>query len=649
MSKTITNIALVAAAVAVNVIPGAGQALSAGIVTAITSAGVAAGLSLASSAFAKSPKADLASTAIKTERPPRTAGYGRYKTFGAYICYETAANGSAVDAWAFHEGQIDGIEAWYLGDKKVTRLANGFVQKGEAGQYGDSDTIQIGANLGLPVETAHAPVIAALPDVWTADHRGDGVVTGYMISKAVKAANYQKIYPSGGPNQTPLALVIRAQLVYDWRDGAQSPTDPRTWKWSENAVLHTAHYILVREAIGPTRPPNDPAYWTDIADIYGARWSRLFARTLDYWTAAADDADSPVPLKAGGTEPRYRSCVSHKLAGEGSEHKAVKAALLACFDGWLSPREDGALVVYSGRYYAPTVTISPDIIVGYTVEDGVEDENAVNQIGVTYVSAEHDYNTVDTDPWTNEADILARGAIRSDDLANQVPSHGQGRRLAKREESKRMAPKRGTVTALAAGVVLLSERFVTLSLVEGAGTHDEFIAYSGPVEITGATRNLQTGAVQASWIAADPSIDTWNPAIEEGNPAPVEGRVERTDLATPSIISATAQFSAVGQNPDGADDTGEPVNGGQSTGARILIAASGPDRADLTWYARWRVGASGSWNEREYPDADPGPGVSFLTEFVPLASNVNVQTSYTVGDGRRSNWSASVVVDTRKN
>lgn len=585
--------------------------------TALTAVGSLVG-GLAGTGF----KAEQTSTALRTERPPRVSAYGRLKLFGAYNLYETASDGAAVDGWAFHDGRIDGIEGYYLGDKRVTRLANGFVQKGEDGAYGDNDTIQIGANLGLASETAHAPLVAKLPGIWTTDHRGDGVVTGYMISKAVKAKNYQEIYPSGGPNQTPLALVIRAQRVFDWRDPSQLLADPETWKWSENVILHIAHYQLVRN---------------------GKTWARHFAPTLDYWTAAANDADSPVPLKAGGTEPRYRSCVSHRHAADGSQHKVVLEALLSCCDGWMVPREDGALVIYSGRYHEPTVTIGPDQIVSYTVEDGIADEDAVNSLNVTYISGEHDYNEVDTDPWTDEDDILRRGE-RSDDFKPQTPSHSQNRRLAKRAIAKRNVPKRGTfVTTSEGGRDLLSQRFINLRLIEGEGEEHEFAPYVGPAEITGLWRNLQTGAVSASWIRADPNIDAWNPPTEEGNPAPTGDRIAREPLEAPSIISATPQYSAVGQNPD--DSLGDPS---QATGARVLIASTGPDRADLTWYARWRVGATGSWNEREYPDADPGPGISFLTEFVPLAANVNVGVSYSVGDGRLSPWSESAVVDTRR-
>ncbi|MEH3121162.1 MAG: hypothetical protein PGN16_04145 [Sphingomonas phyllosphaerae] len=670
-----------------------GGVSTAALLTASTAL-TAAGTALSAAAGTKAPPPEITKLAIKTERPPRVSAYGRLKLFGAYILYEAASDGSAVDVWAFHDGRVSRIVAWYLGDKLVTRQANGFVLGGPGGEYGNNDTIAIGANLGAATETAHAPVVAKLPGIWTQAHRGDGVVTGYMISRPVKAKDYQQVYPAGGPNNMPLAIVVEAQPVFDWRDPSQSLSDPLTWKWSENAWLHIAHYQLVRN---------------------GKTWDRHFAPTLDLWTAAVNDADSPVPLRGGtqvtiganagastiqvanagefavggpitvssqgaapqtrtvtaitgvtidvtpafssivptgarargpgGTEPRYRSCVAHRNAGEGSEPKAVLGALLACCDGWMASREDEALVPYSGRYYEPTVTLGPDEIISYTVEDGIEDEAALNNINVTYVSAEHDYNEVDTNPWTDEDDITRRGALRSADLKNQVPSHAQARRLAKRKMAQTMAPKRGTVSLMSSGSAVLSQRFINLRLIEGEGTEDEFAPYIGPAEITDVRRNLQTGGLSASWIAADPNIDAWNPATEEGEPAPVGERVAREPLEQPTIVSASAVYSAVGQTPEGEQPV-DPAPGQTATGARILIAADGPDRTDLTWYARWRVGTSGSWNEREYADADPGPAVSFTTEFVPLANNVNVEVAYSVGDGRLSPWSDPAVVDT---
>ena len=579
----------------------------------------AAGSFQLSQGFApQAPKPEQTEQAIKTPVPPRVSGYGVQRLSLAYALYVTASDGTAVDVGAFHDGRIDSIIGYYLGDKKVSLTAGGYVIGLDDGQFGENDdNVRIGTTLGPATNVAFAPVIAKVPDVWTSAHRGDGVVTGFALWKAVKAANYQKIYPGGGPNSMPLSLVMKMQPAFDWRDPSQSVTDPLSWKWSENFVLHLAHYLLVHD---------------------NKTWTKHFAPTLEYWTAAADDADTPVPLKAGGTEPRYRSCVVHKHT---DEHKAVIAALLACGDGWMSPRADGALVVYSGRYYEPTVMIGPKDIISYSIQDGIEEENAVNQIPLTYVSAAHDYNTVDTDAWTDEDDIERRGKLlASSGLANQVPSHAQARRLGKRAYAEAMAPQRGTATCRSTARDLLGERYVRLVLPE--------IGFDAPVQVRSPVkRDPLTGRLSFAWLLADPNIDSWNPATEEGEPAPVGNRVAAEPLEAPTIISATASFSTVGQNPDSEDEAGEPVEGTVSTGARVLIASTGPARDDLTWFGRWRVGASGSWNEREYPDADPGPGVSFLTEFVPLVADLNVQTAYSTGDGRLSPWSEAKVVDTR--
>lgn len=575
----------------------------------------------------KLPKPDTAITALKNPLPPRVRAYGRSKLFGAYALFVTSPTGTAVDVFAILEtggNPIDGVEKLYLGDQVVATAA-GTVTGLPDGTYGDL-SVSIDFRLGEGTETAFSEVVAALPGVWTDDHRGDGCVTACVLWKSVKAKDYQKVYPNGQP---ALSMVARWLRVFDWRDENQAVDDPSTWKWSENAVLHTADYILTIE-----KAERVPGELFPSGPSLQAAWDRFFAPTLESWTAAADDADIPVGLRSGETEPRYRSCVAHKLI---DPHKATKARLLACFDGWIAPREDGALVVYSGRYYTPTISIGPDAIVAYSLQEGVEDENAVNDIAVTFVSSDHDFSTVDADNWTDEADIIQRQAIRSDSLQNDVPSAGQARRLAKRKMIQAMAPFRGTITTNREGRDARGERFINLRIEEGG-----LIFYEGPAEITGLTRSLMTGGVTFSWIAMTPAIDDWNAALEEGNAPPAGGGVAPEVLPAPGIISAVPDYSQVGQTPGGELTDPESV-----TGARIIISSTNPSgRDDVTWYARWRVGTSGSWNEREYPDADSGPGVEIDTEFVPLAPDINVQVAYSVGDGRFSDYSGSVVVDT---
>jgi len=633
MGKTLGAVLAVAAAVAVNVIPGA-QGWASGVILSATGTGFAAvgtvfaAVGIASAAITayglsrlagllgmgpNAPKPQTTESAIKASLPPRVSAYGKSRLYGAYVLYETASNGTAVDVFAIHDGPATAIDAIYLGDEQVT-LTGSTVNEGVDGRYADG-AVNIYYTLGQAVETAFAAVISLLPGIWTSGHRGDGVVALAATFKSVKSKNYQDVYPSGLPPAA--SLVGRWQKVFDWRDGPQGVNNPDTWRWSENAVLHLAHYILVRE-----KARKLPGEIFPSADALLDAWSLYFQPAIAYWTAAADDADTAMSLKSGGTEPRYRSCFAHKHI---DDHKSVKTALLACFDGWLAPRSDGALIVYSGRYYSPTVTIGPDEIVSYTWEAGVDDEAAVNEIAVSYVSAAHDYNSVEADAWRDDDDISARGQIRADTFAPQVPSHAQVRRLAKRIMAKTMAPYRGTVTTNAAGRIARGQRYIHLNISEAGA---ELI--DGPVEITQLTRNLATGGVTFSWISADPNVDSWNPATEEGLPAALGERVAPEPLAAPLIIDAEADFSDIG---DGV------------SGVRIIVTGTGPDRSDLTWYARWRVG-SGAWSEVEYPDEDPTGGVTLTTEYVAYGADVDVEIAYSIGDGRVSPWSATETVDT---
>lgn len=566
-------------------------------------AAAVAAIALATLYKPKGPKPEQQERAIKMALPPRVSAYGRVRLYGAYSLFTTSEAGRAVDVWAFHDGKIDGIERHYLLDKQVT-LVGGFVQEDADGAYG-SDVIQIGTRLGLSTETAFDEVIAQLPGIWTEDHRGDGIATGCMVTRPVKAKNFSKIFPSGGPDQTPLSLVLRAQPVFDWRDPAQDVNDTDTWVWSENNALHIAHYYLVR---------------------YGKDWDTHFAPTLDYWTAFADDCDVAMPLKAGGTEPRYRSCVAHKHT---DPHKVTLGNLLACSDGFVAPRGDGALMAYSGRYVEPDPAdmIGPDEIVSFSWDEGVVDEDAVNEIAISYISADHDYTVVDATAWRDEAAISAAGEVKPTTLENSVPSHAQARRLTKRLIAKTMAPHRGMITTNRKGRKIRGKRFIPVH-IEEAGA----VFYSGPAEIT-QLRRLSTGGVAFSWIAADPNIDEWNPATEEGDPAPVGTQPSPTPLAAPVIDDATATL---------AEDSGDGT-----AGVRIVLDIAAPDRDDLTWFVHWRVQGAAVWGaDAIYSDAAPGAAVQIVTGFVAVNALVEVEAAYQIGDGRLSPWSLTETVDT---
>lgn len=607
MGKTLGSIIAVAAAIAVNAIPGVGQALSAAIGTTLATSVISAvtlyGLQSAASLLgigASSAKPDTTETSIKTSRPPRVSAYGRSRLYGAYILYETAGNGSAVDVYVVHDGKIDGIEARYLADEAVA-VTGTTVNQGADGRY-KGGAVNLYTTDGS-VPGAGIPAITALVPEWAG--RGDGVVLLGLTAKSVKAKVFQDTYPQSTV-PTP-SLVARWQRCPD--PAAENPLDEAGWTWTENGVRQLLHYKIVREGPRPALPRSNAGYAAALLALRTAWWARKIAPTLDYWIEAAAVCDSARALKAGGTEPLYRSAVAHKHV---DQHKEPIGALLATFDGWLATRGDGALIVYAGKYYAPDEAdrIGPDEIVSYTWDGGdVDDDQAVNEIICSYISADHDYNTVETDAWRDEADITKRGQVLSAPLDAQVPSWGQSRFLAKRKMARTNAKNRGTITTNIAGRKVRGKRYIPLHLEE-AGT----VFFSGVAEITALTRNIK-GGVTFAWVAASGAVDAWNPATEEGDPASKGSRVAAEPLDAPTIDSLT-------------------LGDGQ-----LEIDVTGPDRDDLTWFTRWRLTGSSAWNEQTTADSDPGATVTLVIAGLPAGTDIDVEAAYQVGDGRVSPWS----------
>ncbi|WP_169573822.1 phage tail protein [Sphingobium psychrophilum] len=579
--------------------------LTVGVVTGNPGLALAGGNMLIASTVAlllapSMPKPDAAQTQKREPRPVRTKGIGTRRVFAKAMFWDTNHNGETVDVLAFLSGRSHAMRQPYLNDDKVTIVA-GVVQGLADGAYATGKVLA-GVNLGLATETAFPAVISALPGIWTADHRGDGITSGYLIKKPVKAKNYLEVYPQA--DNTILSAVFDMSYLFDPRDLTMDAYDPDTWVKADplldNPVLGLLWYLITDRGVD---------YDTQILPV------------IDYWTSAADHCDELVALKGGGFERRYRCCILFDMTGEPAD---IISEILKTFDGWYSEDALGRYIVYSGRYYEPTVAIGPSQIVNARHQGFVEDEDFINEIPITYVSAEHDYNEPDATPWTDEDDIAERGKVNSTNFSPQTPSHSQNRRLAKRFMARQNAADRGTITTNYDGMTVIGERFIWLNHVEA-----ETSFYTGAAEIvTSPERDMQTLGVSFDWVAVSPSIDNWNAATEEGEPAPVEDRIAPLPLEAPVITDTEAELG----------------DGGSS--ARIRITVDGFDRNDVTWFARWRITTDTTWNEQEYSDIDPGPDAVLLTSLVPLDVSVDVEVAYGVGDGRVSPWSALEAVST---
>lgn len=607
MGKTVTGLLLIAVGVAL-IVTGGGAQVGVGLILA--------GVATLAVKIPKFEQPETVGTPIKSQLPPRVSCYGERRLFGAYVLFENTSfsvNSStfapyALDAFAVHDGPIDSITARYLGDDLITLNGSGYVVKLGNGAYGDVLVRWYETTGQTPGTAAWAEFNTLLPGIWGADHRGDGVVMIGVVWKPVSSDEFSERFPQGA---AAASMVARWQKVFDWRDGTQVVSNPASWKWSANAVLHTAHYRLTREKA--RRLPG--AAMPSAAALLDA-WNIFFAPTVAYWTTAANIADEAVPLKGGGTEPRYRSCFAHKHT---DPHKEVIDALTACFDGWISPRADGALVVYAGKFYTPTVSIGPTEIVSYSWQYGVVDEESVNEIKINYVSPLHKYELVDADAWVDPDDMLARGAVRTQTLEFQVPSHGQARRLTKRAFAHIMSPNRGVVTTNVAGRIVRGQRYVNLRIEEA-----DAVFFDGVAEITQLVRNTDTGGVTFNWVEITSNIDAWAELTEEGDPAPVGDSATLLSPDAPVISSASLIY--------------DPSASG-TTGVRVMITLAGPHGDDLKWFARWRREGDAVWNEQEYSDVDSSGSVELITGFVPADRDLEVEVAYMPGTGALSAWS----------
>jgi hypothetical protein len=572
-------------------------------VTAVAQTAISLGLTIAiNAAFApKLPGLPAVQVPIKQAIPNRRTGYGRARLSGAYMLFE-AHKAFSVDVLAVHDGRINAITNYYLHDDEVFLDADGHPDQVAPGKYSnDSDTsvlITFLTRLGLPTETAYPEVIAKMPGLWTTDHRGDGIASIALLCKQAKDTYQPKRYPNGLPQPS---IAGELSLVYDPRDPAQVQSGPSTWAWSENPILHLLDYL------------------TSTEHGMGLDYERRILPRIGDWIAAANDCETTVPLKAGGTEPRYR-------CGGVFEHATAPAdvvnQIVSTCDGWLAQTGSGALTVQSGRYRAPTVTLTDDHVTGYTLKHFVTDEEAVNVLLPTYTDRAKGYTENDAGAYRNEADITARGRERSQPFPLPwVPSPTQARRLAKRKMSRLAAELSGTMRTNLYGMNVLGERYVRLQITENDSLNDIV------VEVSRVEFDLQNMGVTFDWVLADENIDDWDPTTEEIDlPNPAD-RVSPADLVAPTITDVEPLYPRVAKLIDGA---------------QLKVTVEPPaDIGEPNWKLRWRVSGQTLWSEWPFvTDIDFGDPVELVTGFVAADATVEIQAAYQTAQAL-SPWSAS--------
>lgn len=498
-------------------------------------------------------------------QPTRQYGVGQCRVSGPFALQE-AKDTIFHQIIALPEGPVDHFGRYWLHDDEVTiNVAfGGTVNATEDGRYrwgnlGDvvNPLVKIQTRKGLVTETAYSEAVTALPGIWTTSHRGDGVPSLYLRARSGGLEGFSQRYPNGKPEPSVEAFYA----AYDWRDEAQDRNDPATWTHTGNLVVWAVNVMWRR---------------------CGHDWDAEIEPTLALLSAEADIADEAVPLKAGGTEPRYWGGFFFDAT---NSEAAVLGTIASAMDGWIGKDRNGSIIVRCGHFYEPTVVFGDEEVVSYSFDPGPTPDQRVTQLAVSYTSPAHQYSQVEVDPWGPD---LTRIEPFYPEAAQ---SNGLARRLAKRKFAKVNAAT-GTIRTGLAGRRGAGERYIGLNISE-----NEDLA-NVVVEIVGYEMDLMNASILWSFMLADPDIDDWNPEEEEGELPPEEEPVDPDILFDPTISDVEVFY----------DVTGLP---------RLRVTAGGPNRDDLAWRIGYRAVGDVAFIESTALDIDPLTPVLLESGLVP--------------------------------
>lgn len=344
---------------------------------------------------------------------------GRAKRTGDQFFMEER-QGALFWGIVFAGHRIEGYVDHYLHDEKITISGTADSSNVTAPlhfyTYYDGGLfvyITMAWRLGLPLESAYPALTTSFSDIWSADHRGDGLASALYAFQTAPDTHFANVYPNGRPEPS---AIIEGALVYDPRDEAQDPADPDTWAFSTNLALLRLHHL--------TQP-------------YGGRLSLTDDMNLDDWSAAADVCDETVYNRTAEEEPRYHGGLWFRYDSDQIEIGRLidEAAELVLYEG-----SDGKIGVHPGEMVEPDVRITADDIVAIKYDANKRSATNVLAVRGRFTDPEQVYNTVDAaiygDPYAGD------DTQRTATIDNQaVQSHNHMARLQKLKFIRANAPR----------------------------------------------------------------------------------------------------------------------------------------------------------------------------------------------------------------
>ena len=501
--------------------------LSPAMTSALFSVGRAVSWSLASQALTRqSVPAQKVQAIITQTDSPRVRAYGRVMLGGTKAFFE-ANSGHLLQIVVAHHGAVDGLIRFWVDGEPVAIDANDKVNRYTALLFRDGSG---------PASGDYPEVLSRFPDIWTSQHRLKGQATYCTIFGDPADEDFVEYFPKG-PN-TNVQIEVRASRVRDMLGALV---------YSENAALCIRDYLTHQDGW------RIPAAMVD-DDAFG-RFAAICAQ--------------PVPLLAGGTEPRYRLCGHYALD---DAPKDVTARMLATCDGQVYQTPEGKVGILGGAWSEPDVTITADDILELSVEDGFDPFTDFNILKGTFTSPTHSYQPTEVPDIRHEADLAMQGERVEQIEIDMCPSGSQMQRLMAIHWAKKRRMMTGTLTT---NLVGLKARFP-----KGDGIHTIRISapdfgVDGIFEVTSHSFNIPDGTCQIGFGSID-------------NPYPWDASKERP---IPTASGDIPKPVKVTPPPSGASLTQVHVRiSGDTYGGKLQLTVNPVQRNDLRLEAQVAVG-----------------------------------------------------------
>ncbi len=476
----------------------------------------------------------------------RKMAFGKVKVGAdAHAIYDTNDDNEFMRLMVLNWGEIDSFETHYLNSEEVTLDGSNLVNNSTDEKW--DGNVEIVTFLGSDAQTALSEAVTDYTP-WTSAHRLRGCAGVYVKQSAVAASDskarhlHQEIHYNG--------VVKASNQIYDPRDASTG--------WSDNQALILLWFF--------THPDG--------------RNRTLADADMDVFKAAADTCDEAVPLKAGGTEKRYRAWGQVALDDDPND---VIRHMLANMDATPYFTSAGKFAIQIGDIpVTADTTFTEGHIITTEFQAGPRAVDRYNRVLPVLFSEDHNFQEITAPAYEDAADVAANGAKTFRLDLPFCPSQTQGQRLAKKKLRRLNPDEQGVLTLNMAGLFARPGAAIKLGYAN-AETNADMRVSSREMSPEGTGVTLEVATIATDYGEWDETID------------------EKDLIALPGTSGSGALLAA----PTGVNAVAVAININQATvGAGLKITWDSPADSTIDAQVEASIDGSGNWFGRQLVEAN---------------------------------------------